>query len=94
MYLEKYDKSFETCKNNKENDIDKSNKENVHLKLTVTKNSRSESFGKFWRWLSQQKLWNMFWMNWRYNTTRKIKRYSFFSMSVVDVSGKKYQFRR
>ena len=47
MYLEKYDKSFETCKNNKENDIDKSNKENVHLKLTVTKNSRSESFGKF-----------------------------------------------
>ena len=52
MYLEKYDISFETCKNNKENDIDKSNKENVHLKLTVTKNSRSESFGKFWRWLS------------------------------------------
>ena len=47
MYLEKYDKSFETCKNNKENDIDKSNKENVHLELTVTKNSRSESFGKF-----------------------------------------------
>ena len=47
MYLEKYDKSFETCKNNKENDIDKSNKENAHLKLTVTKNSRSESFGKF-----------------------------------------------